>query len=384
MGLTVAIIAEGDANNSDCWSGSGRSFVLALRRLGTDVLVVNTALTGAPRAVSGLLSFHPDRRRWHQRFELGRTGFWLRSRQAAAAVRRLGPRLDAVVQIGATFLLPPAARGPAPYIVYCDSNIRHALRGRPYSGASHLLAGEEDDVADREHQVYDAADRIWTMSDILGRSFQADFAQPARKLLTIYAGANQPAPVEVPLRPIPGLPPSVLFIGKDHLRKGSDLLLEAFVAVRHLFPNAELHLVGAVPPGSNVPGVTAHGFLSREREADRRVLADLFRRATVFCMPSRYEPFGIAFVEAMLAGLPCIGTNAWAMPEIIEDGRTGWLVPEGAVGALADTLIRALRDPEESARLGRAGRERALDRFTWDRVAARAVADMNLLLSSKR
>jgi glycosyltransferase involved in cell wall biosynthesis len=86
----------------------------------------------------------------------------------------------------------------------------------------------------------------------------------------------------------------------------------------------------------------------------------------------------------MLAGLPCIGTDAWAMPEIIEHGRTGWLVPDGATDMLAAALVRALSDPEECARLGSAGRARALELFTWDRVAARAIADIERVRTEKR
>jgi glycosyltransferase involved in cell wall biosynthesis len=84
----------------------------------------------------------------------------------------------------------------------------------------------------------------------------------------------------------------------------------------------------------------------------------------------------VVFVEAMLASLPCIGTDRWAMPEIIEHGVTGWVAPDGDVGALAAILLQSLRDREKSATMGRRGRERALRLFTWDRVAARALADL--------
>jgi len=64
------------------------------------------------------------------------------------------------------------------------------------------------------------------------------------------------------------------------------------------------------------------------------------------------------------------------MPEIIDDGQTGWLVPDGSVDDLAQTLIIALRNPEECARRGALGRERSLAEFTWERAAARAIEDI--------
>jgi glycosyltransferase involved in cell wall biosynthesis len=192
---------------------------------------------------------------------------------------------------------------------------------------------------------------------------------------TIYAGANNlPSPVRSTKSAS-----RILFVGKDHVRKGSATLLQAFSKVRAVVPEAELHFVGGAPPDADRPGIVVHGFVSRATAAGAHLLDDLFGTASVFCLPSRYEPFGVAFVEAMLAGLPCIGTKAWAMPEIIEDGKTGWLVPDGSVEDLTRVLIEALRNPSECARRGALGRERSLALFTWERVAARAIADLNSL-----
>jgi glycosyltransferase involved in cell wall biosynthesis len=91
-------------------------------------------------------------------------------------------------------------------------------------------------------------------------------------------------------------------------------------------------------------------------------------------MPSRFEPFGIAFVEAMSWGLPCIGTTSCAMPEIITDGRTGYVVPPGDGDRLAERMLDLVERPASAAAMGRAGRERFLADFTWDRVAERMVA----------
>jgi glycosyltransferase involved in cell wall biosynthesis len=87
-------------------------------------------------------------------------------------------------------------------------------------------------------------------------------------------------------------------------------------------------------------------------------------------MPSIFEPFGIVFIEAMMHGLPCVGADAWAMPEIIEDGETGWLVPAGDAAALAQTLIGALRNRQRLREMGLRGRRRAAARFDWRRAAS--------------
>ena len=229
---------------------------------------------------------------------------------------------------------------------------------------------------EREQRIYDDADRIWVFSDALAQSFRSDFRQPSEKIVTIYAGMNNPAGPMDAVRKLP----RILFVGKDHERKGSRVLLQAFEIVRRLIPDAELHMVGRTSIEFDRPGVVAHGVLSRANPAGRILLDELFASASIFCMPSRYEPFGVVFVEAMNAGLACVGTTEWAMPEIIEDGKTGWLVPDGAVDELARVLVAGLRNPALCARMGARGRERALTHFTWELTAARAVADLRTVL----
>ena len=70
-------------------------------------------------------------------------------------------------------------------------------------------------------------------------------------------------------------------------------------------------------------------------------MQDAYRRATAFVMPSRYEPFGIVFLEAMAYWLPCVGSRTCAMPEIIDEGVTGLLAEPDDVDSLADCLSRS-------------------------------------------
>jgi glycosyltransferase involved in cell wall biosynthesis len=88
----------------------------------------------------------------------------------------------------------------------------------------------------------------------------------------------------------------------------------------------------------------------------------------VFVMPSYYETFGISCLEAMAFGLPVVATRAGGLPEVVEDGVTGLLVPPGDTHALAEAIGRLLRDPDLRRRLGEAGRERVLARFTAEHV----------------
>jgi glycosyltransferase involved in cell wall biosynthesis len=124
------------------------------------------------------------------------------------------------------------------------------------------------------------------------------------------------------------------------------------------------------------PGIRCLGELDKNRPEGAAALASTYASADVFALPTRFEPFGIAFVEAMHFGLPCVGPRAWAVPEIIADGETGFTVPVDDVDDLTERLLRLLRDRALARRMGAAGRERARRLFTWPQVVGRMLEVM--------
>jgi glycosyltransferase involved in cell wall biosynthesis len=115
--------------------------------------------------------------------------------------------------------------------------------------------------------------------------------------------------------------------------------------------------------------VTNLGLLRKDEPREWAQLIAAYRSADVFCFPTRYEPFGIVVLEAMLFGLPCVATRTGAIPEMIQEGETGYLVPPENVEALAARLISLLGDRGLARRLGEAGMKRADETFTWPAVA---------------
>jgi glycosyltransferase involved in cell wall biosynthesis len=156
----------------------------------------------------------------------------------------------------------------------------------------------------------------------------------------------------------------VLFVGKQFDRKGGPTVVEAFRVLRERHADAELTIVGPAELTVPDPGVRVLGRVPPE------TMSRLYAEATIFAMPSVYEPFGIAVLEAMANGLPCIVSDACALPEIVEDGRTGFVVSAGDADTLAGRMLELAADGVRSQRFGEAGYRLVRDRFNWDAVAA--------------
>jgi len=113
-------------------------------------------------------------------------------------------------------------------------------------------------------------------------------------------------------------------------------------------------------------------------------LARLYGEAEVAVVPSLYEGFSLPAIEAMACGVPVVATTGGALPEVVgESGETGLLVTPDDPGELASAIARLLDDPELRARLGAAGRERVINRFTWEVTAAGTAACYQALLAGE-
>jgi phosphatidylinositol alpha-1,6-mannosyltransferase len=164
--------------------------------------------------------------------------------------------------------------------------------------------------------------------------------------------------------------------------KGHDELLECWPAVLQSVPDAKLVFVG---DGDDLPrlrdkartlgvspALVSTGFV------DDEALKDAYRQAALFAMPSRNEGFGLVYLEAMAQGLPCIGSVYDAASEIIVDGVTGFLVDQRKIPTLGDRIVALLRDEPHRRAMGEAGRQRAIQQFSYaqfrDRVAGALTA----------
>jgi glycosyltransferase involved in cell wall biosynthesis len=157
----------------------------------------------------------------------------------------------------------------------------------------------------------------------------------------------------------------LLFIGTTFIVKAGDVVLRAFELLRESDPSLTLTIVG--PDRWPVDGPVPDGVDFRGR-VPRAEIAGIMDEHDLFVMPSRLEGFGMVFVEALARGLPCIGRNAFAMPELIEDGVTGAIVDTLDPVVVAQAISQTLANDAIFAEVERRADDVAA-RFSWDRAA---------------
>lgn len=214
---------------------------------------------------------------------------------------------------------------------------------------------------------------------------------PATKTTVVYGGADAECFTPEPDERRDG----VLFVGRLTPHKGIDRLLRA------LPYGARLTIVGTGghdphPPQRDYPALLqqlAQGhdvtFAGAVPDAE---LPAVHRRSAVFVLPSVQrdcygrefaisELLGLSVLEAMACGTPVVASRLDALPEVVRDGETGFLVAPGDVDALRDRIAQLLGDRALAARMGRRGREVVLEQFTWDSCAQRCLAAYDALLA---
>jgi len=252
-----------------------------------------------------------------------------------------------------------------------------------------------------EHSAFADADAVIAVSDGMRRDILRSYPDldPAR-VEVVYNGIDLAdwAPSHdadvVRALGVDSDRPSIVFVGRITRQKGLPYLLRA---ARMLPADVQLVLCAGAP---DTPEIMAEveglvdglrrerdGVVWIDRHLPRNELTALLTAATCFVCPSVYEPLGIVNLEAMACGAPVVGTATGGIPEVVDDGVTGVLVPieqaddgtgtpldpERFVADLAAALTRVVADPARAAEMGAAGRRRAETHFAWDAIAARTI-----------
>ncbi|MBS0421181.1 MAG: glycosyltransferase [Proteobacteria bacterium] len=263
-----------------------------------------------------------------------------------------------------------------PHFVYTDhthlSNLNYSDFDR-----RHLRSPQWIEL---ERSIYDNATVVFTRSTDIQADLIKYYGIPAEKIECVYAGSN----VDVKNA---GEPDNngysnrqILFVGVDWLRKGGAELTRAFRTVLESHPDAQLVIAGSATP-VDLPNCRVLGNVNASE------LSRYYSQSSIFCLPTKREPFGIAFVEAMMHRLPIVGTRVGAVPDMVEDGVNGFLVEPGQSDTLARVLCTLLDSPELCRQFGQRSHERAVERYTWagtgQRIRSRILKELGLAADTR-
>ena len=296
-------------------------------------------------------------------------------------------------------LFPLRLRG---WLRWCDIVHSHLLKADALTSVAALVAGKRRHYLSGKHNDEQALHRPlvslvhgWigrvpartiVLSDHVGRFIEEKGRVPRTKQSRVYYGLD-PAPFEAAADSVDrsavlaefGFGPSdVVFIcvARFARQKAHEVLLAATAEARASDPAIKLLLVGDDPFGDEREKALAVGvklgLCDAEGRGDvvfagiRRDVPALMAASDVFVMASRWEGLGLVFLEAMATSRPVLSTTVSAIPEVVEDGVTGSLVPPDDPSAMAKGMLQLSCSPELRQRMGEAGHARVVEHFGLD------------------
>ncbi len=317
-----------------------------------------------PRYIRMMTTFHPRVEEWKSRlndsvakYYISERCFKKRSRYARALVAKHKGDFDVAFQISGLFN-SFSDMSDRPCVIFCSFNTYLAYtEWRPWAPF------ESHEEFSRwyalEKELYHRADKILCTNNYVKRSLVEHYGLSRDRLCHIGYGINFD---HLPDAEKTYAGKLAVFMGYDFERKGGPTVVEAFRLVLRDVPDARLRIIG--PSNLCTKGfpdqIEYLGEIKDRSEIERH-----FREASFFVMPSVCEPFGLVFLEAMAYKNPCIGSTNDAMPEIIEHGKTGYLVTPGKVDELARHMKHLFCDTGTTQQMGLASFYKVQRDFIW-------------------
>jgi glycosyltransferase involved in cell wall biosynthesis len=244
-----------------------------------------------------------------------------------------------------------------PLFIYTDHT---NLANLSYPHINHADYLRTDNWISLEKQLYHNATLIFTMSSNITQSLIKQYDIIPDSIKQVMAGINIPKNSFVAPKNYQNK--NILFVGVDWKRKGGPLLIEVFKEVLNIIPDATLTIVGC-KPDVKVKNCHIAGRIPLDQ------VQNYYNKATVFCLPTIREPFGLVFLEAMYNKLPVVTNNIGATSDFIRNGGNGFLL-NNRKKEYTKTLIRLLNSPDLCKEMGEQGHRIVYRRYTWDNVGS--------------
>lgn len=279
-----------------------------------------------------------------------------------------GKSFDAILQLGGF----KKSDGMPPTFVYSDSS--YDLKLDYYKQNGVLPFGSENDsidtlkiASDYAKDIYTKADGVLCMSQWMANSIINTTGVKPENVYVVYAGANWHGvtlPQNITPKNIDGKKEiHLLLTGVSYLGKGVDIAVKAVdILNRDSDKKYYLHVCGITHEYEHSEFVINHGFVGKPD------LIEILKNCDIFVLPTRFDCFGISYIEAMKFGLPCVGRNICAIPEIIDEGKNGELVESESPLELAEKISFIGNNDELYAKYSESAIKKA-EYFTWESIA---------------
>lgn len=363
----LLVMCDGDPNADGLFSGAAKYLTNALEQ--RDLVLAKGDVSGAPgfwggRNLATRIARRLDAFHWeaHSRWS---TASFARKTSAANTLSRRHAGANACLMFGTTYR-PDC---DLPSYCYLDATVRQVRDAREWE-FQHFDEAFADSVQAYQQAVFDRCQCVFTFSQWAADSVMNDYGIDSGRVLAVGGGSNFSTP---PLDHGPYDEQRVLFLGKDFQRKGGAMIVEAFRQVRKTLPDATLVIAGC-DPGIREAGIEIVGFVGKGTANGEQQLLELYRDASLLCLMSSFEPFGLVIIEAGLSALPCVTPDRFAFPETVADGKTGRRLHTYDPGELAEVLLKLLQDPRKLESMGNAARAYMRGRFEWDAVAEKVAS----------
>lgn len=265
-----------------------------------------------------------------------------------------------------------ASKPGTPHFVYTDCTYLANLQFPTFSRRDLPT----DDWMQCERSIYENATKVFAMSNNIADSLISDYSCPDDKVALVYCGANVKASKDEILGTSRYAEKRILFVGIDWRRKGGPALAEAFKQVLKTHPDASLTVVGC-SPRVNLPNCNIVGMVPLPE------VKKYFEQATLFCLPTLIEPFGVVFLEAMAHRLPIVATRIGAIPDFVIEGCSGRLVEPNDSEQIAEQISALLAEPKTCERYGDFGHDLFWSRYTWEQTGVRICGHIEAALEHR-
>lgn len=330
-----------------------------------------------PRLWPAVAGWHPRREVWYRRrWEIGMfsPAAWRRhTKLNGKLLDRLLPPGGKILQMAKEYFPHPDYRNRE-YYLFINYNARLA-RDDGYT-PWRPNRWEEPAFIELQDELFRAATHVFTAGEYLRQNIIDTSGVKPERISSVGNGVSPYYLANMPAAVPEQFTKRLIFVGWDFGLKGGRNVLEAMPMIRAAIPGIELLIVGPDAAQKEQQGKLADQ--PGVRWIAEKVTLEHYRSADLFVLPSLRDSYGFVFLEAMSQGLPCLGADINGMPEMIEHGKSGYIVPRQSPEQIAQAIIRYYADPGNKQRMAEAAIQRVRERFTWDVVMGKINRVMGL------